>query len=49
MPCRGCPRADDGVITPLLDPRTFNLQSVHDAHLAVEDGSARGKVIVDMG
>jgi NADPH2:quinone reductase len=37
--------ADDGALTPLLDPRAFTLASSHQAHLAAESGP-RGKIIV---
>ena len=40
--------ADAGAITPRLDDRTFTLDSVHDAYRLVEQGTARGKVIVDL-
>ena len=39
---------EHGAITPRLDERTFTLESVHDAHLAVEHGSTQGKVVVDL-
>jgi NADPH:quinone reductase-like Zn-dependent oxidoreductase len=41
--------AEAGHIAPRLDPRTFDLTSVHLAHRAVEDGSARGKIVVSLG
>jgi NADPH:quinone reductase len=37
--------ADDGALTPLLDPRVFTLESAQEAHLAVES-SPRGKIVV---
>jgi NADPH2:quinone reductase len=40
--------ADSGALTPLLDPRTFTLESAHEAHLAVENGPTNGKVVVDV-
>lgn len=40
--------ADTGAFTPLLDLRTFSLESAHEAHLAVESGTARGKIVVDI-
>jgi NADPH:quinone reductase-like Zn-dependent oxidoreductase len=40
--------ADAGKITPRLDPRTFTLQSVHEAHQAVEAGDTQGKIVVDI-
>ncbi len=30
----------------IVDPRTFTLRTATDAHRAVEDGSARGKIVV---
>ena len=39
--------AEQGLISPLLDSRRFGLETAHQAHLAVEDGSARGRVVVD--
>jgi NADPH:quinone reductase-like Zn-dependent oxidoreductase len=40
--------ADAGSLKPRLDPRTFTLDSVADAHAAVEQGTAAGKVVVDI-
>jgi NADPH:quinone reductase-like Zn-dependent oxidoreductase len=40
--------ADAGGLTPILDPRSFTLKNAHEAHMAVENGSARGKVVVDI-
>ena len=40
--------AEAGKLRPRLDPRRFNLSSVSDAHTAIEDRSAQGKVIVDI-
>jgi NADPH:quinone reductase-like Zn-dependent oxidoreductase len=40
--------ADAGSLKPRLDPRTFTLDSVADAHTAVERGTAAGKVVVDI-
>ena len=37
---------DAGLITPVLDPRSYQLDSVADAHRAVAEGTARGKVVV---
>ncbi|MFX8000798.1 zinc-binding dehydrogenase, partial [Acinetobacter baumannii] len=39
--------ADNGQLRPRLDPRRFNLAGVADAHAAIEDRSARGKIVVD--
>ena len=38
-----------GKIVPRLDPRHFSLESIEQAHAAVEDGSARGKIVVEIG
>ena len=40
--------ADAGALTPRLDPRTFNLETVHQAHLAVEQGTTHGKIVVEL-
>ncbi|WP_369226795.1 zinc-dependent alcohol dehydrogenase family protein [Streptomyces sp. R39] len=40
--------ADAGALKPLLDPRHFTLADVTDAHAAVESGTARGKVVIDV-
>lgn len=40
--------ADQGALTPQLDPRTFTLETVHEAHTVIENGSARGKIVVDI-
>jgi NADPH:quinone reductase-like Zn-dependent oxidoreductase len=37
-----------GLLVPTLDPRRFGLETVGDAHRAISDGSARGKVVVDI-
>ncbi|MBY8881083.1 zinc-dependent alcohol dehydrogenase family protein [Actinacidiphila acidipaludis] len=39
---------DQGLLTPLVDPRHFTLETVADAHRTVETGDARGKVVVDV-
>ncbi|MFD8388797.1 zinc-dependent alcohol dehydrogenase family protein [Streptomyces sp. NPDC059680] len=41
--------ADSGSLKPVLDPRRFTLDTVADAHAAVEAGAATGKVVVDVG
>ncbi|MCI2422347.1 zinc-dependent alcohol dehydrogenase family protein [Saccharopolyspora sp. K220] len=38
-----------GAITPLLDPRHFTLGTVADAHTAIGDRTATGKITVDIG
>ncbi|MDT0466879.1 zinc-dependent alcohol dehydrogenase family protein [Streptomyces gibsoniae] len=40
--------ADNGALKPVLDPRRFTLSTVADAHAAVADGTAAGKVVVDI-
>src|ERR1700760_912435 len=40
--------ADSGQLRPRLDQRRFTLSSVADAHAAIEDRSAQGKIIVDI-
>ena len=38
-----------GQLRPRLDPRRFTLSNVDDAHAAIEDRSAQGKIVVDIG
>jgi NADPH2:quinone reductase len=38
-----------GKIEPRLDPRHFSLETIKQAHAAVEDGSAGGKIVVEIG
>ena len=40
--------AEAGKLTPFVDPRRFNLQTVDDAYSAMNDGSARGKLVVEI-
>ncbi|MFG1807875.1 zinc-dependent alcohol dehydrogenase family protein [Streptomyces sp. NPDC049040] len=40
--------ADSGRLKPLVDPRRFTLETVADAHAAVETGTTAGKVVVDV-
>jgi NADPH:quinone reductase-like Zn-dependent oxidoreductase len=40
--------ADTGALRPVLDSRHFGLAAVADAHAAVENGTAAGKVVVDI-
>ena len=40
--------ADSGLLKPLLDPRRYTLDTVAQAHTAVEDGSAHAKIVVDI-
>ena len=41
--------AEAGQLRPRLDPRRFGLSGVADAHTAIEDRSAQGKIVVDIG
>jgi NADPH:quinone reductase len=38
--------ADAGLLTPILDPVPYTLETVADAHRAVATGSSRGKVVI---
>jgi NADPH:quinone reductase-like Zn-dependent oxidoreductase len=40
--------AEAGQLRPRLDLRRFNLSNVAAAHAAIEDRSARGKIVVDI-
>jgi NADPH:quinone reductase-like Zn-dependent oxidoreductase len=40
--------ADSGLLKPVLDPRRFTLDTVADAHTAVETAATTGKVVVDI-
>ncbi len=40
--------AEAGQLRPRLDPRHFDLAGVADAHAAIEDRSAQGKIVVDI-
>ena len=40
--------AQDGKLTPLVDPRRFDLSSAELAYEAVSDGTARSKIVVDV-
>jgi NADPH:quinone reductase-like Zn-dependent oxidoreductase len=39
---------DAGALTPMVDPRHFPLDTVAEAHAAVESGTAVGKIVVDV-
>jgi NADPH:quinone reductase len=41
--------AEAGQLRPRLDPRRFDLANIADAHTAIEDRSAQGKIVVDIG
>lgn len=40
--------AEAGQLTPILDPRHFTLETAHDAHDAIEAGTAAGKIVIDI-
>jgi NADPH2:quinone reductase len=40
--------AEAGQLKPRLDARQFNLESVTRAHEALADGSARGKLVIEI-
>ena len=37
-----------GKVKPRVDPRRFSLSTIEDAYAALEDGSAAGKIVVDV-
>jgi NADPH:quinone reductase len=37
-----------GKLAPRLDPRRFTLQTTGDAYQSIKDGSAQGKLVVDI-
>jgi NADPH2:quinone reductase len=39
---------DQGALTPIVDPRDFTLETVHEAHLALETADNAGKVVVQI-
>jgi NADPH:quinone reductase-like Zn-dependent oxidoreductase len=39
---------DAGQLHPRLDSRSFNLSNIADAHAAVADQSAQGKIVIDI-
>jgi len=41
--------AEAGKVAPSLDSRRFTLETVGDAYSAIEQGAARGKLVVDIG
>ena len=41
--------AESGQLSPLLDPRRFTLETVDEAYRAMTDGTAKGKLAVDIG
>jgi NADPH:quinone reductase len=46
---RAAELADAGLLTPLVDPAPYYLETVADAHRAVESGTSAGKVVVQVG
>ena len=40
--------AEAGALVPTLDPRRFTLDTVDDAHRAIGDGTAKGKLVVEI-
>jgi len=40
--------AEAGKLTALLNPERFTLETVLDAQLAVESGTAVGKIVIDV-
>jgi NADPH:quinone reductase len=40
--------ADNGQLTPRLDPREFGFESVMEAYKAVETGTASGKIVMEV-
>jgi len=40
--------AEAGKLTALLNPERFTFETVLDAHLAVESGTAVGKIVIDV-
>jgi NADPH2:quinone reductase len=40
--------AEAGDLTPAVDPRRFTLDTVDEAYRAVADGSARGRLVVEI-
>lgn len=39
---------EEGKLKPIIDPRNFTLDNAMEAHKAVSDGSAIGKIVVDV-
>ena len=36
-------------IVPRIDPRYFSLETIAQAHAAIESGTAAGEIVVDLG
>jgi len=41
--------ADEGKLKPIIDPHSFTLSTIQDAHALLESGKAHGKVVVSVG
>jgi hypothetical protein len=41
-------RASTVKLAPRLDPRRYTLDTIGDAYPAIKDGSAQGKLVVDI-
>ena len=39
---------ESGQLTPMVDPRKFDLESAHEAHAAVERGASQGKIVIEI-
>lgn len=39
---------DAGTLMPLVDPHTFTLETLADAHRHISSGDARGKIVIDI-
>ena len=39
---------DAGKLSVRLDPRKFSLSNIDDAHVSQNDGSAKGKIVIDV-
>lgn len=39
---------EEGKLKPFLDERTFTLQQIEEAYTAMEDGSAKGKIVIEI-
>ncbi|TYL96660.1 zinc-dependent alcohol dehydrogenase family protein [Bradyrhizobium rifense] len=46
--CEATRLVEAGQLKPRLDPRRFNLSNVEAAHAAIEDRSAKGKIVVEI-
>lgn len=46
--CEATTLVEAGKLKPRLDPRRFNLSNVDAAHAAIEDRSAKGKIVVEI-